>query len=104
MAEMSLIVILGQIDVHPDDVTAVGDLMRVMMNETVKEKGCHLYAFSKDLAHPNRFQLSELWQDDESLAGHFQAPHMAAYRAGLSKLRVQSRTVRKYEAVHVKDL
>ena len=93
---MSMIVVIGQFDVHPDDTSAVTELMRVMMNETVKEQGCHHYAFSHDLATPNRFQLSELWENDSCLAAHFQTEHMATYRAGLSKLRVERRTVNRY--------
>ncbi len=101
---MGLIVILGQFDIHPDDAAAAAELMRVMMNETVKEQGCHHYAYSRDLSTPDRFQLSELWEDDASLAAHFQAPHMATYRAGISKLRVQRRTVTRYDAANAKTL
>jgi quinol monooxygenase YgiN len=104
MARMSLIVILGQIDVHPEDIAAVAELMRVMMNQTVKEQGCHLYAFSRDLSTANRFQLSELWEDEAALAAHFRTEHMATYRQGLSRLRVQKRTVKRYEVTNARDL
>ncbi len=101
---MSQIVILGQLDVHPEDEAAMAELMRVMMNETVKEQGCHHYAFSRDLSAANRFQLSELWEDDTALAAHFRSEHMATYRAGIGKLRMLKRTVRKFDVAGVKDL
>jgi quinol monooxygenase YgiN len=101
---MSQIVILGQLDIHPDDADAVAALMLVMMNETAKEPGCHHYTFARDLSSPNRFQLSELWEDDASLAAHFRAEHMATYRAGMSKLRVESKTVTRYDATNAKVL
>ena len=101
---MSLIVIVGQFDIHPEDAPAAAELMRTMMNETIKEQGCHHYAYSRDLSTPDRFQLSELWEDDEALAAHFRAEHMATYRAGMSKLRVLKRTVRKYGVASVQDL
>jgi quinol monooxygenase YgiN len=101
---MSQIVIIGQFDVHPEDVSAVAELMRVMMNETVKEAGCHHYAFSRDLSEPNRFQLSELWEDDASLAAHFRVAHMATFRAGLAALRVERRTVQRFDATNTKAL
>ena len=104
MARMSQIVILGQLDVHPEDADAVAELMRVMMNETVKEQGCHHYAFSRDLSTANRFQLSELWEDDASLGAHFRVAHMATYRAGLSKLRIERRTVRRFDITNVQEL
>jgi quinol monooxygenase YgiN len=101
---MSQIVIVGQFDIHPDDVTAAAELMRVMMNETMNERGCHHYAYSRDLSTPNRFQLSELWEDDVALADHFRADHMATYRAGMSKLRVLKRSVKRYDVAGVKEL
>ncbi|MDQ2773467.1 MAG: antibiotic biosynthesis monooxygenase [Acidobacteriota bacterium] len=101
---MSLIVILGQFDIHPDDVSAAAELMLVMMNKTIKEQGCHQYAYSRDLSNPDRFQLSELWEDSDALAAHFRADHMATYRAGMAKLRVQSRTVKRYEVTSAGDL
>jgi quinol monooxygenase YgiN len=101
---MGMIVIIGQFDVHPEDAPAAGELMRVMMNETIKEPGCHQYAYSRDLSTPNRFQLSELWEDEGALAAHFRADHMANYRAGMAKLRVQRRTVKRYDVTNAKDL
>ncbi len=101
---MSQIVIIGQFDVHAEDAAAVAELMRVMMNETVKEPGCHHYAFARDLSKPNRFQLSELWEDDASLAAHFRTEHMANFRAGLAPLRVERRTVQRFDAANPKAL
>lgn len=101
---MSLIVVVGQFEVHPDDVEGVAELMRVMMNETVKEHGCHHYAFSRDLSTPHRFQLSELWEDDASLAAHFKTAHMAKYREGLGKLRVQHRSVKRFDVTNTVEL
>lgn len=101
---MSLIAIIGEFDIHPQDAGSAAELMRVMMNETQKEQGCRHYAYSRDLEKPNRFQLSELWDDGESLAAHFRTDHMATYRAGMGKLRVEKRTVRRYDAANAQDL
>lgn len=101
---MSQIVIIGQFDLHPDDASAAAELMQVMMNETVKEAGCHHYAFARDLSSPHLFQLSELWEDLNALDAHFRTEHMATFRAGIGKLRVQRRTVRRYDATNPVDL
>jgi quinol monooxygenase YgiN len=101
---MSQIVILGQFDIHPEDATAAAGLMLAMMNATIQEQGCHHYAYSRDLSSPNRFQLSELWEDEAALALHFKAEHMATYRAGMSKLRVKARTVNRYEVTNSQSL
>jgi quinol monooxygenase YgiN len=101
---MSLIAIIGRFDVHPDDTAAVGGLTRTMMDETQKEEGCLHYAFSTDLAIPNRFQLSELWESDETLAAHGQTAHMAMFRAGLAGQRVLERIVKRYKVSDPADL
>jgi quinol monooxygenase YgiN len=101
---MSLIVIIGQVDVHPDDASAAADLMRVMMEATIHENGCWHYTYARDLSVQNRFQLSELWESDRALAGHFETDHMASYRAGIAKLRVQKRSVTRYEVTNAVDL
>lgn len=101
---MSQIVIIGQFDLHADDVPVAAQLMQAMMNETVKEPGCHHYAFSRDLDKPFRFQLSELWEDSSALDSHFATDHMVTFRAGMSKLRVEKRTVTRYEANDAKVL
>src|SRR3954447_26582303 len=101
---MSMIVVVGQFDIHPEDTQEAAELMRLMMNATIKEQGCHHYAYSRDLSTPNRFQLSELWEDNDALAAHFRTDHMATYRAGIGQLRVQKRTVKRYEVTNVQDL
>ena len=101
---MSFVVVLGQIDLHAEDAAAAEALMRTMMEETVKEQGCVHYAYSRDLSAANRFQLSELWENDESLAAHLQAPHTATYRAGIGKLRVTKRSVNRYDVTNAKEL
>lgn len=101
---MSLIAIIGQFDVHAEDTAAAGDLMRTMTMETQKEKGCLHYAFSTDLARPNRFQLSELWDSEAALEAHFQSAHMAVFRASLTHVRVEQRTVRRYRVTDAADL
>jgi quinol monooxygenase YgiN len=101
---MGQIVIMGQFDLHPEDAGAAAELMRVMMEATIKERGCRHYAYSRDLSVADRFQLSELWEDDEALAAHFRAEHMATYRAGMGKLRVLRRTVKRYDIGSVQDL
>ena len=101
---MSWIIVLGHIDLHAEDASAAEALMRTMTSETVKEQGCLHYAYSRDLVTAHRFQLSELWENEESLAAHLQASHTMTYRAGIGKLRVVKRGVKKYDASNMKEL
>jgi quinol monooxygenase YgiN len=101
---MSMIAVLGQVDIAPEHVEMAAELMKTLTAETIKESGCQHYAYSRDLLRSNRFQLSELWQDDASLAAHLQSDHVATYRQGISKLTIQARTVRRYEVSSGRDL
>ena len=74
------------------------------MSETIKENGCQHYAYSRDLTNPNSFQLSELWENDAALEAHFRTDHMTTYRAAMANLRVQKRTVKRYDVTNTKDL
>jgi quinol monooxygenase YgiN len=99
-----MIVVLGQFDFHPDDFEAAKALAATLMEETAREDGCLKYAFAADLVQPNRLQLGELWRDDSSLAAHFLTPHIQAYRAGLSRLRVVNRAVQRHDVTATRDL
>jgi quinol monooxygenase YgiN len=99
-----MIVVLGQFDFHPEDFETAKALAATLMEETARENGCLKYAFAADLVQPNRLQLGELWRDDASLAAHFLTPHIQAYRAGLSRLRVVNRSVQRHEVTSTRDL
>jgi len=99
-----VIAIIGQIDIHAEDAGTASELMTVMMNESMREQGCHHYTYSSDLATPNRFQLSELWESEEALAAHARSAHMATYRAGIGKLRVLARRVQRFDVSGARDL
>jgi quinol monooxygenase YgiN len=99
-----MIIVLGQIQFHPDDFAAAKVLVAALMQETVKEDGCMKYAFAADLTHPSRLQLSECWRDDAALAAHLLTPHIHAYREKLKAIRVVSRVVKRYEATEERDL
>jgi len=99
-----MIAIIGQIDVHPDDAAAAGELMRVMMNESMREQGCQHYTYAGDLATANRFQLSELWESEDALAAHARSEHMATYRAGIGKLRVLARRGQRFDVGEAREV
>ena len=99
-----MIIVLGQIEFHPDDFAAAKVLAATVTRETVKEDGCMKYAYAADLTHPNRLQLSECWRDDAALAAHLLTPHIQSYREKLKSIRVVSRVVKRYEAGEERDL
>ncbi len=42
------------------------------------EPGCLAYSFAPDSGSPTRVQVFELWEDEGSLAAHFEHPNFAA--------------------------
>lgn len=98
------IVIVGHFDLHADDMAQAQELVREMTRETRKESGCLHYAFAVDVLKPNRLQLSERWVDAAALDGHFQTPHMAAFRGAVGKLRIEGMDVKRYEVSKAEDL
>ena len=49
----------------------------------VEEPGCQAYCFAADPSVDTRIQVYELWDDEASLAAHFQHPNYDAMRAAL---------------------
>jgi len=41
------------------------------MTASAAEKGCVVYRFTADLDVANRFVLTEIWEDEAALMGHF---------------------------------
>jgi quinol monooxygenase YgiN len=69
---------------------------REMMRETLKEKGCHAYSFTADLADPELMHLFERWESEQALTAHFQTPHMARFQAEIAKLAPKGLEIQKY--------
>ena len=72
--------------------------MKTMVAASRAEDGCLEYAYAEDLLVPGLVRVTEMWRDREALAAHFQAPHIAAWRAVFSTLGITDRTLSLYEA------
>ena len=98
-----MVIVLGTVEIHPDDVEAAVAVATALVEATRQEPGCIQYAFGRDIAVPTRFWLSECWRDGEALAAHFTTPHMAAFRVALQGLRVSGLSAQRYEVTGVSD-
>lgn len=99
-----MIVVTGTIDVHPEDVWPATTIAAEMVRRTEMEDGCVSYRFYVDINHLTRFRLYEEWRDEEALAAHMKTPHMEAFLARISDLRILARNVVKYEAINQKPV
>ncbi len=67
-----------------------------MVAATLEEPGCRTYAFTPDVDDADLIRLYELWDDEESLAGHAASQHMAEWRERGASLPVTERDLHKY--------
>lgn len=60
---------------------AVAASVELQRSTRQTEPGCLAYCFSADPVEPTVAQVYELWQDEASLAAHFDHPNYPAMRA-----------------------
>ena len=76
-----MLVLLVNLHVKPDKVE---DFVRAIMENARSavrdEPGCLRFDVSQDLEDPSRIYLYEVYEDDEALEAHRQAPHFLKWR------------------------
>ena len=92
-----MIVITGEIELHPEDVWPATYHAARMMQASAAEDGCVCYRFYADLLNPRRFRIYEEWLDEAALEAHFNSTHMAKFQEVLKGLRVLERSVKRFE-------
>jgi len=91
-----MLIIAGKFRIDPAQRDVAVAAANEMMDETLKEKGCHAYSFAADLSDPARFHLFERWESQTALDAHFATKHMARFQAVIGKLGVRDFEVQKY--------
>ncbi len=93
-----MIVVSAEIE-YPDQaardaaVAATRDLQQATRDE---EPGCLAYCFAPDPCLPTRIQVYELWEDEASLAAHFEHPNYLNMRTELGKAGLVGAVSHKY--------
>ena len=90
-----MILLSGTIDVDHDQREAFIEPARTLQSKTREEAGCEGYAFTAALDDPGRFYVSERWSDEDAVASHAAAPHMADFFAAVGGL-VRGADITKY--------
>ena len=91
-----MIVIHASVLIDPANSDAAVAAAKAMMLESRKEPGCHAYTFARDLSEPGRFWILEEWENDEALAIHFKAPHMAKFQQAVGGLGVKEMKAERF--------
>jgi quinol monooxygenase YgiN len=61
-----------------------------------QETGCDAYCFAADPCEPTQLQVYELWEDSDSLAGHFDHPNYQRMVEVLGSCKLMESTNRAY--------
>ena len=93
-----MIIIAGTIDLaDPNKRDEALRIASVLQKKTRDEEpGCHAYVFSADPCVAGRLCVYELWQDEASLAAHFEHPNYLNMREALGKIGLAGADNNKY--------
>ncbi|EQB32893.1 putative quinol monooxygenase [Sphingobium ummariense] len=75
-----MLLIAGTFRLPPENMPAARAPMRVMIEASRAEEGCHAYAFAEDVLDPGLIHVAERWESQAALDAHFATDHMAAWR------------------------
>lgn len=93
---MSLI-IAGTVRIAPERLAAFRPHQDAMLAASRAEDGCLTYSYAVDVQDPGLVRVFEIWRDQTALDAHFQAPHMATWRAAGVEFGVSDRQLSLYE-------
>lgn len=93
-----MIIVAGTIDFptveHRDRAIEVGRPLQQATRDT--ERGCLSYCFAADPCSDTRIQVYELWEDEASLAAHFEHPNYVNMRTALGECGIVGADTNKY--------
>lgn len=75
-----MIVVNVRVEIESSNLEAMMAGIAAMEVASRAEAGCQDYTFSVELNDPGALRITEKWDNMESLAAHFNAPHMAEFR------------------------
>jgi len=94
---VSKVIIGGTVRIPPENVAAIRPHMDTMLAASRGEDGCITYSYAIDVQDPGLIRVFEVWRDRAAIEAHFQAPHMAPWRAAGAELGVFDRQLTLYE-------
>jgi len=99
-----MIIVTGQARFADGEIERLKPAFEANVRATRAEAGCARYIYAVDIADPNLLHISEEWSDEEAIAAHMAAPHMAELMGALGSAGLESISVNAYEAHFLKTL
>ncbi len=92
-----MIVVTGEIELHPEDAwPAIFHAVRLMAASEA-EDGCLCYRVYADLINPRRFRVYEEWRDESALEAHARSRHMIEFAERMREFRVLDRALKRMD-------
>ncbi|MBP7817796.1 MAG: antibiotic biosynthesis monooxygenase [Phenylobacterium sp.] len=98
------VIIAGTVRVPPENLERFKPHMLAMLAASRAEDGCLEYSYAVDVADPGLIRVYEAWRDQAAIDAHFQAPHMAAWRAAWPQFGVGDRQLIAYQTASQRPL
>ena len=99
-----MIIVNGTVRFGAGEIDRLRHAMARNIEATRAEEGCEHYAYAVDLSDPDLLHVSERWRDDDSIAAHMASPHMGALMAELGAAKVESISIKAYEATFLRNV
>ncbi len=91
-----MIIIAGTLDFAPEERDAAVEAARELSARTRELAGCLDYVWTPDPAVPGRMYVFERWEDEASLAAHFEGPLYWEMRKTIGQFNRLSVDISKY--------
>ena len=98
------IIIAGTVRVPPENLAGLKPHQLRMLAASRAEDGCLTYSYGEDVADPGLIRVFEVWRDQAAIDAHFQADHMAVWRAACAEHGVSERKLFAYETASERAL
>ena len=80
-----------------DDANGFCGLVEPLIDICRAEKGCQIYAFSRDIGDDRMIWVNEEWDSQDDLDDHLRAPHIKKLLEDMATLTVETNDVRQYD-------
>lgn len=98
------VIVAGTVRVPPENLAAFKPHMEAMLAASRAEDGCLTYSYAVDVEDAGLIRVYEAWRDEAALQAHFQAPHMAQWRAAWPAFGIADRRLTLYRVVSEETL
>lgn len=91
-----MIIIAGTVDIDPERREEALVAASKLLEPTRAQKGCMAYNWCADSLDPGRVQVYECWENEESLAEHFQNKWYLTMRETMGSFGLRGADVSKF--------